>query len=931
MSQPPAAQSHAHQKRSRTHKQRKTNLYMVLAALLAVSLVLAVRLAADTLSGTVKDPSGAVVAGAKVEIGGGALAQPVALVTDATGKFSAPNLAPGTYTVRVTKDGFEAFTTTVDVKGVADVAVSLTIAAQQTTVNVTEKSSALANSNSVYRALRDVGLGESYSVENFTMPMDIGTFQFIHGTFTALAPVKDFVTGFVFVGQGHFMLKPVMTIDINELKRRAQTDTVQQDFTEVVFRFSPKMYSTFVSGLGAKAQTPPEAAAAFDRYKHKVRDRHEFPVGFTQAIFEGETMDNVDADLLAAVLNPEHPEFINAYIHGAQHHDLRFFVRNHVGALSQLDTPEEVGLVNFDNDEFDDGVWYSSHLLTELKAHTASSLEEKRLFATHKYTMEVVVAKNNHLVTRCAISYSPLLPGERVMKFALLPNLRVTRVTGDDGKDLEFIQEDRKHDGSFYAILDQAYEVGSMHTITVEYAGDKVLIDAGNGSYYVNARDSWYPNLGGGAFGDKAIYDITFKVAHGNTVIGVGDLKESGTEAGFAVTRWVTPVATSVAGFNIGQYTRVEYPDDITHYKIAGYYLQEIPGNISQNSILARMSPKSMNTYVLDQTRAQMQICTQFYGHGPYGSVDITEQPNMNFGQSWPTLVYLPIMAYFDSTQRWEAFGSINDGLSGFVQEVTPHEVAHQWFGHGATPATYHDEWLSEGFAEFSAGLFLQYSQPKWEHDYTEFWNRQKRRILDKKNWGASNDAGPIWLGFRLISPKNDQAYDDVVYAKGAFVLSMLRSVLYNDQPADPKTNRDQLFMDVMHDYMAEHANHPASTESFRMVVNRHVPKNLDIQQNGRLDWFFAEWVYGTAVPKYEFRYDVMPEAGHFRVRVTVTQSEVDDHFAMFVPVFADWGEGMRRVGQVGVAGNSSRSFDFVMDRQPKKVALNYYHDILER
>jgi hypothetical protein len=58
--------------------------------------VCAVRLAADTLSGTVKDPSGAVVAGAKVEITGATLAQPLALVTDATGKFSAPNLAPGT-------------------------------------------------------------------------------------------------------------------------------------------------------------------------------------------------------------------------------------------------------------------------------------------------------------------------------------------------------------------------------------------------------------------------------------------------------------------------------------------------------------------------------------------------------------------------------------------------------------------------------------------------------------------------------------------------------------------------------------------------------------------------------------------------------------------------------------------------------------------
>ena len=908
---------------------------MALAAFVAlVTLLTGARLAADTLSGTVKDSSGAVVPGAKIEISGATLKAPLALTSGADGKFSAPDLAAGTYTVRVTKDGFDASSTTVEVKGAADVAVNLTIAAQQTTVNVTGARSGLANSNSIYHALRDVGLADSYSAENATLPLDVGTFQFMHGTFTPLAPVNGFITGIVFVGQGHFTLKPVGAIDINELKRRAQSDTVQQDFSEVVFRFSPKMFTVFSGKFGPKTATPPEVAAALEHFRQKVRDRHEIPVGLTQAMFEGETMDNVDADELAAVMNPQHPQFVNCYIRGAQHHDLRFFVRTRVGAFPQLNSPEEVGLVNFNGDELDDGVWYSNHLQSEIQAHTANSLEERRIFSAHKYTMEVVVAKNNHLFTRAVISYSPLLPGERVMKFALLPNLRVTRVQGDDGKDIEFIQEDRKHDGSFYAILDKAGDVGSTHTIAVEYAGDKVLYDAGNGSYYVSARDSWYPNVGGGGFGEKSLYDITFKVAHGNTVIGVGDLKDSGTEAGFAVTRWVTPVPVSVAGFNIGQYTRSEYPDDVTHYKLAGYYLSELPENIPRSSVLQSMSPKSMTQYVLDQTRAQMQICTQFYGRGPYETVNITEQPNMEFGQSWPTLVYLPITAYFDSTQRWMAFGSINDGLTGFVREVTPHEVAHQWFGHGATPATYHDDWLSEGLAEFSAGLFMQYSQPKWQHDYTEFWERQKRRILESKNYGASNDAGPIWLGRRLMSPKNEGAYDDVIYAKGAFVMAMLRSILYNDHPTDPKANRDQVFTDVMHEYMAEHATHPASTESFRAIVNKHVPKNIDLQQNGRLDWFFAEWVYGTAVPKYEFHYEVTPntgDGGGFRIHATITQSGVDDHFAMFVPVFVDWGEGMRRVGQIPVAGNNSHSTDIVIDKQPKKVAINIYKDILER
>jgi Carboxypeptidase regulatory-like domain/Peptidase family M1 domain len=902
------------------------------AAILVVALALAPRLWADTLSGTVKDPSGAVVAGAQIELSGGTLAQPVTLTSDAAGKFSAPNLAAGKYTVRVSKPGFDEFTTTIELRGAADVAVNLTIAAQQTTVNVSEKSSQFANSDATYLALRNVGLGESYVVEGFTLPMDVGTFEFRKGTLTLLNPVGGFITGAVFVGEGHFTLAPMGTIDKKELLRRAQTEVLHQDFTEAVFRFTPKMYPLFAETLKTPVATPSDAAAAFDRYKHKVRDRHEFPIGLTQEFFEGETMDNVDADLLSAVWNPQHPPFFDAYIHGAQHKDLRFFVRARVGALSQLDSPEEVGLVNFDGDALDDGVWYSEHSKEELLGHTASSLEDRRIFAAHHYTIETVIAKNDHLFSRATIEYSPLIPGERVMKFALLPNLRVTRVTDENGKDLHFVQEDRKHDGSFYALLDKPSEIGSTHTITAEYAGDKVLLSGGNGTYYVGARDSWYPNLGLGGFGQKSLYDLTFKVAHGNTVISVGDLKDSGTEAGFAVTHWVTPVPVSVAGFNIGQYLKVDYPDDITHYKIAGYYLADLPGTIPQSSMLQRMAPHAMTLYVLDQTRAQMQICTQFYGHGPYASVNITEQPNLDFGQSWPTLVYLPITAYVDSTIRWMVFGSINDSLSGFVQEVTPHEVAHQWFGHGATPATYHDEWLSEGFAEFSAGLFLEYGFKKWEHDYTEFWERQRKRILDKKNWGASNDAGPIWLGLRLISPKAEQAYDDVVYAKGAFVLSMLRSILYNDQPADAKTNRDQVFIDVMHDYMAEHANHTASTESFRAVVNKHTPKNLDIQQNGRLDWFFAEWVYGTAIPKYEFHYEVQPGAnGTFRLRSTLTQSEVDDHFAMFVPVFADWGEGMRRIGQIGVAGNNSHTVDFIVDKQPKKVVINYYKDILAR
>jgi Peptidase family M1 domain/Carboxypeptidase regulatory-like domain len=900
------------------------------------------RLLADTLAGVVKDPSGALVAGARVEVSGGTLNEPLALTTNGEGKFSVPNLVPGKYSVRVSKEGFENSVTSVDLKGSVDLPVSLTIASQQTSISVTGKAAAFVNSDPAYRQLREIGLSKTYHCENFTLPMDVGTFELKSGTITLLGMVNRYETGAIFIGQGHFTLTPPTHIDKDDLKRRSGSEIAEEDFSEAVFRFSGSVYTLLSAAFGPQAETPREAEETLARWKNKLRHRHEVPEGFTQAILEDSTIDNVDADVLAAIYNPRHPPFFNAYMTGKPHKDLRFFFRTRVGAIPQLDSPEEVALINCNGGGMDDGIWYAQHSLAELKAHTASSQEDRRLFATKRYSIETVIGKNNHLASRTTITFEPLIAGERVLKFALLANLRVLRVSDEDGKDLHFIQEDRKQDGSFYTVLDEAPPTGKEHSITVEYAGDKVLYEAGDGSYYIGARDSWYPNLNG--FGEKSLYDLTFKVPHNNVVISVGTLQGESTEAGFAVTHWVTPVPVAVAGFNYGRYVKMDFPDPITHYNISGYYLTELPSSLKpfqggafnaggmQGNALAGMAPGAMTKYALDQARAQMQICTFYFGKAPYENIEITEQPNFNFGQSWPNLVYLPISAYIDSTQRWMLFGRIDAKFTGFVQEVTPHEVAHQWFGHSVGWASYHDQWLSEGFAEFAAGLFLQQAVgPKWQKDYLEFWERLRTRILEKNNFGvAPNDSGPLWLGLRLVSPKTAQGYQNVTYAKGAYVLNMLRSLMYADQSTGG--NPDQAFIDMMHDFMESHQKARASTESFKAITEKHMTKLMDLQQNGRLDWFFNEWVYGTAVPKYSFKYDMESEGGDkTKLKVEITQSEVDQNFSMFVPVFADFGKGMMRLGQVAVVGSSTRTAIFHMDNKPKKVALNAFKDVLER
>ncbi|HZE23991.1 MAG TPA: M1 family aminopeptidase [Blattabacteriaceae bacterium] len=895
-------------------------------ALLILCITSPVLLHAESISGTVLDPSGAVIVGARIEISGGELSQPMIVSSDAQGRFVSPDLKPGSYSLHVTRQGFEPLIKTVDLHGPAELELKLAIAKQREEVTVSGRGRAYANTDPIYRQLRNVGLGETFRLEDFTVHLDAATFHFQKGTLTLLSPVNGMVTGAIYIGEGHLNVKAATMLDAAELKRRSGGAEFDEDFSEVVFRFTGDEQQKFAPGMKEKAETPGEATSVFDHWKDKVRKTREVAQGFTEYLLHGETMDNVDADILAAVYNPGHPPFVNAYIHGRNHKDMRFFMRTRVGALPQLDSPEEVALINYDQGAMDDGVWYLAHLRSEYAERHASSSEDRRLFATREYKIETIISKNDHLFSTATISFEPLLAGERVLKFGLLANLRVSRVIDDHAQDIYYVQESRKEDGSFYVILPEAAEAGKQYSITVQYEGDKVLDSAGDGSYYVRARTSWYPNLNG--FGEHALYDLTFKVPKRYKIISVGKLKNESVEQDYAVTHWVTPTPVAVAGFNIGNYQKLELADEKTGIKISGYYLTELPDKLSNYSMLKTLAPKSMTKYALEQTRAQLQLCNFFFGKIPYDEISITEQPDFNFGQSWPNLVYLPISAYTDSTQRWMLFGSINNKFTGFVQEVTPHEVAHQWWGHAVGWASYHDQWLSEGFAEFSAGLFLQQAVAgDWRKDYIEFWDRLQKRIVEKNNFGiAPNDAGPLWMGLRLISPKTSNAYQNVTYPKGAYVLQMLRSIMYSAQDGEKP------FIAMMHDFVESHGDRPASTESFKATVQKHMSKTMDIAGNGRIDWFFNEWVYGTQIPKYHFDYQLTPgEGGKTNLHMTITQSEVDDQFLMLVPVFVDYGKGMVRLGQLGIKGNSSRSVDVPLPTQPKKVALNAYKEILER
>jgi aminopeptidase N len=322
-----------------------------------------------------------------------------------------------------------------------------------------------------------------------------------------------------------------------------------------------------------------------------------------------------------------------------------------------------------------------------------------------------------------------------------------------------------------------------------------------------------------------------------------------------------------------------------------------------------------------------MHVFTQYFGALPFGRIAITQQPQFSFGQSWPTLVYLPVSAFLDSTQRYSLLGAGAFNFAYFIDEVTAHEVAHQWWGHMVGWESYHDQWLSEGLAEFSAGLFLQASRPDLA-DYRKALERSRDQMLEVNEFGYShNMAGPLWMGNRLGTPRNPRA-SQLNYSKGGYVIHMLRTIMHDRQLGDGP------FIEMMKDFVKTHENRNATTESFKAVVEKHVALSpaMSSVSGGTMDWFFDQWVYGSEIPSYEFAYKLTPQdGGKTLVEARVTQSGVSDSFAMPVVLYAEADGRLLRLGSIDVRGSGPREVKSTLPIALTSIKLNANHDVLAR
>ena len=452
--------------------------------------------------------------------------------------------------------------------------------------------------------------------------------------------------------------------------------------------------------------------------------------------------------------------------------------------------------------------------------------------------------------------------------------------------------------------------VGPTEAFIIELAYEGELIDYGrDGKTYV-LKDAlhWMPRHphSRGTLGSRMrlTYRVPerFRVASGSTLVDERVVDDT------RIMRWVSATPVGSMSFNLGRFNVTEVERDA-------------PPRITVYSDRTRQgfAPGNLAKTVEDLTGA-LQTYTEYFGPYLFDSLLVTETPTYN-GLAFPGLVLL----------SFQAFGELHTGEAELFRA---HEVAHQWWGVAVEFEDYRDQWLSEGFAQYSAALYTLSGMQR-ENQFLDMLDAWRLDILGEVNIGQGyglhygfrpaairlsdgHESGPLSVGYRLRSGDTPLDYRLLVYEKGAFVLHMIRMMLVDLHNGD-----DEPFRLLMRGFVEDHLFQAATTNSFEAATTAAFGEPMD--------WFFDQWVHGVDVPTYRPDLKVTrlnDSANPFVLSGRIRQEDVPDGFRMPVPIVVRFDDRPPIAHRIWVDGESV-DVEIPLPAEPSDVEFNYHHGVL--
>ncbi|HMF61528.1 MAG TPA: M1 family aminopeptidase, partial [Vicinamibacterales bacterium] len=237
-----------------------------------------------------------------------------------------------------------------------------------------------------------------------------------------------------------------------------------------------------------------------------------------------------------------------------------------------------------------------------------------------------------------------------------------------------------------------------------------------------------------------------------------------------------------------------------------------------------------------EKAAAVLKFYASLVGDAPYPSFTLAVVESDRPGGHSP-----PYFALLNQVVAGAAFVWRNDPVSfdNYPTFFLAHEVAHQWWGHAVGWKNYHEQWISEGFAQYFAAL---YAEKDLESNVLPNLLRQMRHTAI-----AASGQGPVYLGYRLGHIRADErVFRSVIYNKAAMVLHMLRRLV-----------GDEAFFSGVRSFYEQWKFKKAGTDDFRQVMERASGRDLSR--------FFETWIYGSSIPRIKFGTHLSADSAHVR------------------------------------------------------------------
>ncbi len=545
----------------------------------------------------------------------------------------------------------------------------------------------------------------------------------------------------------------------------------------------------------------------------------------------------------------------------------------------------------------------------------------------------------------------------RALLFELSRYLQVKEVDVD-GRPVEFIHNQaldgtelsRLGNDQIAVVLPGPLRSGKHALLHFVYGGD-VLSDAGGGLLYVGARGTWYPNQRPA----MSNFDLEFHAPPGWTLIATGKRaaeRVPNRAEEEQITHWTTERPIPMAGFNLGKYERaVAHAGSVLVETYASRQVEKafpeakaqtvttVPAltGVSPESRVIEIaplpppSPARNAQAVADEAAQAIDFFSRAYGPYPYDALSMTQKPG-SVSQGWPGLIFLSSFSFLNEGEKSRL--NMEKVTRTMTNAVIAHETAHQWWGDLVSWDGYRDQWLIEALADYSSLMLLKTQDPARFHAVLEDY---RSNLLQKNKDGEPlMSAGPVTLGNRLSSSHFPNGYEVISYERGVWLLYMLHNMLLDAERLTGKFSHSagasDPFLRTLRRVRNQYEGRMLSTRLLMHAFEEDLAKPLWYEGSKSLNWFYDNWLNGTAIPQIEL--DEVKVEGKTGASVIVSgkikQKEIPDNLVTLVPIYAVVAGKDVLIGQV-FADDEETRFRLTAPAGTRKVVLDPHHTLLTR